>query len=238
MYFYYYLTGIILIPGILLSLYATIRVNATFSKYSRQFAESGMTAAQVALSMMTRAGLHDIHVMRVRGNLTDHYDPRSRTLALSESVYDSNSVAAIGVAAHEVGHAIQHDEGYVLLKIRNKLVPIVNVSNRLLWPILIIGMIFSFLVTSQGVFGKVFLIAGLVIFGGSLLFSLITLPVETNASRRALKILETDGYLTEGETKCAKKVLSAAALTYLSALLVSILNILRFLLMFSRFRRN
>lgn len=235
---YYYLSGIILIPGLLLSMYATVKVNSTFSRYSRAFAKSGMTAAQVAMSMMVRAGLSDVHIVKAKGHLTDHYDPRSRTLALSESVYNSSSVSAIGVAAHEVGHAIQHEQGYLPLKIRSALVPVVNISNRLLWPILMIGIVFSFLVQSNTTFGNIFLIAGLIIFGASALFSLVTLPVETNASKRALQILNSDGYLTADETAAAKKVLSAAALTYVTALLVSFLNLLRFLIIFSRFRRD
>ena len=233
----YYLLGFILLPGILLAMYASIKVNTTYSKYSHVASASGLTAAQVAELMLRNAGLYDVRITCIGGNLTDHFDPRTRTLALSQGVYHSTSVAAIGVAAHEVGHAIQHSEGYVPLKLRSAMVPVINISSRLLWPILIIGLLFTFLIEIP-LLGDIFLIAGLVVFGGSLIFSLVTLPVEFNASRRALQTLESAHLLDGSELGSARKVLSAAAMTYVAALLVSVAQLLRFVLAFAGRRRD
>lgn len=229
----YYLLGIILLPGMLLAMYAGIKVNTTYSKYSRVASASGLTAAQVAELMLRNAGLYDVRITCIGGNLTDHFDPRTRTLALSQGVYRSTSVAAIGVAAHEVGHAIQHSEGYVPLRIRSAMVPVINLSSRLLWPILIIGLLFTFLIELP-LLGDIFLIAGLVIFGGSLLFSLVTLPVEFNASSRAYHTLIDNRILSVREANQSRKVLNAAALTYVASMIMALLNLLRFLLIFGR----
>lgn len=229
----YYLLGFILLPGILLAMYASIKVNTTYSKYSRVASASGLTAAQVAELMLRNAGLYDVRITCIGGNLTDHFDPRTRTLALSQGVYHSTSVAAIGVAAHEVGHAIQHSEGYVPLKLRSAMVPVINISSRLLWPILIIGLLFTFLIEIP-LLGDIFLIAGLVVFGGSLIFSLVTLPVEFNASSRAYRTLIDNQILSVQEANLSKKVLNAAALTYVAYMVMALLNLLRFLLIFGR----
>lgn len=229
----YYLLGFILLPGILLAMYASIKVNTTYSKYSRVASASGLTAAQVAELMLRNAGLYDVRITCIGGNLTDHFDPRTRTLALSQGVYHSTSVAAIGVAAHEVGHAIQHSEGYVPLKLRSAMVPVINISSRLLWPILIIGLLFTFLIEIP-LLGDIFLIAGLVVFGGSLIFSLVTLPVEFNASSRAYRTLIDNQILSVQEANLSKKVLNAAALTYMASMVMALLNLLRFLLIFGR----
>lgn len=229
----YYLLGFILLPGILLAMYASIKVNTTYSKYSRVASASGLTAAQVAELMLRNAGLYDVRITCIGGNLTDHFDPRTRTLALSQGVYHSTSVAAIGVAAHEVGHAIQHSEGYVPLKLRSAMVPVINISSRLLWPILIIGLLFTFLIEIP-LLGDIFLIAGLVVFGGSLIFSLVTLPVEFNASSRAYRTLIDNQILSVQEANLSRKVLNAAALTYVASMVMALLNLLRFLLIFGR----
>ncbi len=229
----YYLLGFILLPGILLAMYASIKVNTTYSKYSHVASASGLTAAQVAELMLRNAGLYDVRITCIGGNLTDHFDPRTRTLALSQGVYHSTSVAAIGVAAHEVGHAIQHSEGYVPLKLRSAMVPVINISSRLLWPILIIGLLFTFLIEIP-LLGDIFLIAGLVVFGGSLIFSLVTLPVEFNASSRAYRTLIDNQILSVQEANLSKKVLNAAALTYVASMVMALLNLLRFLLIFGR----
>lgn len=229
----YYLLGFILLPGILLAMYASIKVNTTYSKYSHVASASGLTAAQVAELMLRNAGLYDVRITCIGGNLTDHFDPRTRTLALSQGVYHSTSVAAIGVAAHEVGHAIQHSEGYVPLKLRSAMVPVINISSRLLWPILIIGLLFTFLIEIP-LLGDIFLIAGLVVFGGSLIFSLVTLPVEFNASSRAYRTLIDNQILSVQEANLSRKVLNAAALTYVASMVMALLNLLRFLLIFGR----
>ena len=229
----YYLLGFILLPGILLAMYASIKVNTTYSKYSRVASASGLTAAQVAELMLRNAGLYDVRITCIGGNPTDHFDPRTRTLALSQGVYHSTSVAAIGVAAHEVGHAIQHSEGYVPLKLRSAMVPVINISSRLLWPILIIGLLFTFLIEIP-LLGDIFLIAGLVVFGGSLIFSLVTLPVEFNASSRAYRTLIDNQILSVQEANLSRKVLNAAALTYVASMVMALLNLLRFLLIFGR----
>ena len=233
---YYYASGIILIPGILFALYASFKVNSTYAKYSKVYGRRGETAAVVARNMLNDANLYDVAVIRTGGHLTDHFDPRSKTLALSDSVYNSTSVAAIGIAAHEVGHAIQHKQEYVPLKIRSALVPVVNISSRVLWPIVFLGFIFSFLIELPG-FGEVFLIAGLVLFGGAFLFSLVTLPVEFNASSRAYRTILDNRILDREEAALSKKVLNAAALTYVASMLVALLNLVRFLMVFARRRR-
>lgn len=236
LYWEYYLAGIVLIPGIIFSIYASFKVRSSFTKYSRVYSRSGMTGAQVARRLLESAGLHDVGVLRTSGHLTDHYDPRSRTLSLSDSVHDSTSVAAIGVAAHEVGHALQHDKNYVPLKMRSAIVPMVNFSSRMLMPIVFLGLFFSFLIENPLVSDVVFL-AGIAVFGITLLLTLITLPVEFNASRRAREILVRDDILGRDEAAQAKSVLSAAALTYVASFLMALLSLLRFILVFNRRRR-
>ena len=227
----YYLdnTFLIILPGILVALFAQYRIKSTYSRYSEVMARSGFTGARVARDMLDAAGLGDVPVNRVQGTLTDHYDPIHRTLNLSESVYGSSSIAALGVAAHECGHALQHLEGYEPLKLRSAVVPTVNIGSSLSWPIFLAGMISGW---------RPLLLAGVMLFSLTVLFSLITLPVEFNASRRAMAALEGRGYLSWEELDGTKKVLNAAALTYVAAALSAILNLLRLLVLARRSDRD
>ena len=218
-YFYYDWTMILVIPGLLLGLYAQFKVKSTFDRYSRVRTRSGMTAEQAARMLLSRGGSANVTISRVNGSLTDHYDPRSNTLRLSDSVYGSDSVAAVGVAAHECGHALQEHDGYGLLKLRTALVPVVNIGSSLYLPIFMAGLLFSW---------EPLQMVGILCFGLTLLFSLVTLPVEINASKRALGMLE--GVLDAEELQGAKAVLSAAALTYLASVISSALQLLRLIL--------
>lgn len=217
----------ILIPAILISFIAQWKINSTFNKYSRVGSYRKMTAAEAARYLLDGAGLSDVPIEMIGGNLTDHYDPRVRTLRLSQTVYNSTSVAAIGVAAHETGHAIQHKNRYAPLSIRNSLVPVANFGSNAAWVLVILALI-------TGAYGLINL--GIILFSAAVLFQLVTLPVEYNASSRALKLLESEGILYDDELDSAKKVLSAAALTYVAAALVAISQLLR-LIMVGR-RRN
>lgn len=218
---------ILLLPAMLVAFYAQMKIKSTFSKYSEIRSMRGMTAAEAARYLLNGAGLNDVSIEMIGGSLTDHYDPRTRTLRLSQSVFNSTSVAAIGVAAHETGHAIQHKTGYVPLSLRNALVPVANFGSNAAW-ILVLLAFFT------GAYGLIDL--GIVLFSAAVLFQIVTLPVEFNASSRALKLLESEGILYEDEVGSARKVLSAAALTYVAAALVAISQLLRLILM-SR-RRN
>jgi Zn-dependent membrane protease YugP len=209
--------------GIGIAIWAQARVSSTFRKYSQVKSQKGQSAADVARNILDKNGLHDVPVERIQGNLTDHYDPRHHVLRLSEPVYNSSSVAAIGVAAHEVGHAVQHQTGYVPLKIRSAMVPVVNFASYASWILIIVGILFGALGLAQ---------IGVIVFGLAVVFQLVTLPVEFNASKRALVSLSDGGFLYQEEVNQAKKVLSAAALTYVAALLVSLLQFLRLLLIF------
>ncbi len=217
-------------PAIFLSLYAQYKVSSTFNSFSRVQSSRGMTGAQAATALLQRSGLWDVNVERVRGNLTDHYDPRTKTLRLSDSVFDSTSIAAIGVAAHETGHAVQHEEGYIPLSTRNSIVPIANFASKLSMPLILLGFFFSY---SAGL-GYFLIELGIILFGAVVLFQVITLPVEFNASKRALLMTEDAGILTDHEVQGAKKVLNAAALTYVAATIVAIANLLRLLAIFGR----
>lgn len=225
-FYYYDWTMILVIPGLLLGLYAQFKVKSTFDRYSRVRTKSGLTAEQVARMLLSRGGSANVTISRVNGSLTDHYDPRSNTLRLSDSVYGSDSVAAVGVAAHECGHALQEHDGYGLLKLRSALVPVVNIGSSLYLPIFMAGLLFSW---------EPLQMVGILCFGLTLLFSLVTLPVEINASRRALGML--DGVLEAEELQGAKAVLSAAALTYLASVISSALQLLR-LILISRSRNR
>ena len=227
-YWTYYLMGIILLPGILLAIFAQIKVNSTFNKFSNVMSSSGRTASEVAKIMLNAAGCDDITVQKTSGHLTDNYNHRTKAVSLSNSVYDSTSVASIGIAAHEVGHVLQYKTNYFPIKLRSIAIVSSNISSVLLWPLVIIGLIFSSLLASS--IGNIMVWAGIIIFGLSVLVNLVTLPVEYNASKRATTILKNSGLLTEEETDNAKKVLNAAALTYVAALVVSILNFLRFII--------
>ena len=225
-YFYYDWTMILVIPGLLLGLYAQFKVKSTFDRYSRVRTKSGLTAEAAARALLSRGGSANVTISRVNGSLTDHYDPSSKTLRLSDSVYGSDSVAAVGVAAHECGHALQEHDGYGLLKLRTALVPVVNIGSSLYLPIFMAGLLFSW---------EPLQLAGILCFGLTLLFSLVTLPVEINASKRALGML--DGVLDAEERQGAKAVLSAAALTYLASVISSALQLLR-LILISRSRNR
>ena len=218
-YFYYDWTMILVIPGLLLGLYAQFKVKSTFDRYSRIRTKSGLTAEQAARALLSRGGSANVTISRVNGSLTDHSDPRSKTLRLSDSVYGSDSVAAVGVAAHECGHALQEHDGYGLLKLRTALVPVVNIGSSLYLPIFMAGLLFSW---------EPLQMVGILCFGLTLLFSLVTLPVEINASKRALGML--DGVLEAEELRGARAVLSAAALTYLASVISSALQLLRLIL--------
>lgn len=217
---YYYL--VLIVPAIIISFIAQAKVTSTFSKYNRIANARGLTGSEVARRILDMNGLTNVVIEHVKGNLTDHYDPKSKILRLSDSVFSSRSVAALGVAAHECGHAIQHAKGYSPLKIRNSVFPLVSFSSGAAVPIIILGFIFN----------TPFLIdAGIILFSAVVFFQLVTLPVEFNASSRALKILE-DSYFLEGtETKSARKVLSAAALTYVASALMSVMQLLRFIIL-------
>ena len=225
-YFYYDWTMILVIPGLLLGLYAQFKVKSTFDRYSRIRTKSGLTAEAAARMLLSRGGSTNVTISRVNGSLTDHYDPRSNTLRLSDTVYGSDSVAAVGVAAHECGHALQEHDGYGLLKLRSALVPVVNIGCSLYLPIFMAGLLFSW---------EPLQMVGILCFGLTLLFSLVTLPVEINASKRALGMLE--GVLDAEELQGAKAVLSAAALTYLASVISSALQLLR-LILISRSRNR
>ena len=225
-FYYYDWTMILVIPGLLLGLYAQFKVKSTFDRYSRVRTRSGLTAEQAARMLLSRGGSANVTISRVNGSLTDHYDPSSKTLRLSDSVYGSDSVAAVGVAAHECGHALQEHDGYGLLKLRTALVPVVNIGSSLYLPIFMAGLLFSW---------EPLQMVGILCFGLTLLFSLVTLPVEINASKRALGMLE--GVLDAEELQGAKAVLSAAALTYLASVISSALQLLR-LILISRSRNR
>ena len=232
-YYGYYFdpTYILIIIAAIISLIAQWRVNSAFSKYSRVASMSGMTGAQAARMILQSNGINDVSVQRISGKLTDHYNPSTKVLNLSESVYGSTSVAAIGVAAHECGHAIQHARGYFPLSLRTALVPVANIGSQLSWVFIIVGAILSF--------NQTIITIGIIMFSAAVLFQLVTLPVEFNASARALEQLESNGILYRDEVSQTRKVLSAAALTYVAAAATAILQLLRLIILFGgRGRRD
>lgn len=224
-------TYILVMIGVVICLLASAKMNSTFSKYSRVRSHSGMTGKEAAEALLHREGIYDVRVEYVAGNLTDHYDPRSKVLRLSDATYQQTSVAAIGVAAHECGHAIQHARGYAPLSIRSAFVPVANFGSSIAWPLIIIGLIMN----SQT--SQLFLNLGVIAFSMAVLFQIVTLPVEFNASRRALKILGNTGMLYPDEVRETRKVLTAAALTYVAGAASAILQLLR-LIMISNSRRD
>ena len=230
---YSYLLYPLFIVAILISGYAQIKVSTTFRKYSRVATASGRTAAEIAREILDRNGLRGVGIERVRGHLSDHYDPNANVLRLSESVYSSNSAAAIGVAAHEAGHAIQHAEDYIPIRIRSRLVPITSFASRAAWIFIVLGM----LLYGLGGLGDWVLLIGVGLFAVTTLFQLVTLPCEFNASSRALSAMDDIGYFSRRELGDARKVLSAAALTYVAALIVSILQLLRYVVLLNNRRR-
>ena len=230
--FYYDPTYVMVLIGVVICMLASANVNRTFQKYSRIRSHSGMTGREAAERLLHANGIYDVTVQHVAGNLTDHYDPRNKTLNLSDSTYASTSVAAIGVAAHECGHAVQHANGYAPLKIRGSLVPVANFGSTLAWPLILIGFLI------QGNASVLLINLGILLFSAAVLFQIVTLPVEFNASSRALKSLETNGILYTEEVADTRKVLRAAALNYVASAASAILQLLRLILISGGRRRN
>lgn len=221
-------TMVFVIPGLLLGLWAQYRVSSAFKKYGAVLSRGGQTAQGVARSLLNQGGCERVSISQISGSLTDHYDPRSYTLRLSDDVYGASSIAAIGVAAHECGHAMQQHDGYTPLKLRSALVPVVNIGSNLYFPIFLLGLVFSW---------EPLIYVGIACFALTLVFSLVTLPVEFNASSRAIRALSEGEYLNEDELSGARAVLNAAAMTYVAAAISSLLQLLR-LLVIARGRRR
>ena len=218
--------------GEVICMIASARVKGTFNKYSQLRSMSGMNGAQVAQRVLQAAGIYDVQVRHVSGSLTDHYDPRTKTVNLSDPVYNATSVAALGVAAHECGHAIQHAKSYAPLSIRSALVPIANFGSMLAWPVILIGLLFN--TRSSGLIIDI----GILLFSAAVLFQLVTLPVEFDASRRALVMLRTQGILADDELRYTRRVLKSAALTYVASAAAAILQLLRIILITNGRRRD
>ncbi len=239
-YWTYYIMGIILLPGLLLAAYAQTKVSNSFGKYSQVVAKCGITASQLVRSLLDSAKLYNINVVKVGGNLTDYYDSKNKVIALSDKIHDSTSIAALGIATHEFGHALQDANKYVPYKIRQFMIPVAQFLSTLMWPLVIVGLVLNLGVFIPSV-GNIVLIIGSAFFGLAVLINLVTLPVEYNASRQATVLLKKGGVLDAEELDGAKKVLSAAAFTYVAALITSILSLLRFvltILLFSSRRRK
>ena len=233
MLFYYYdWTYMLVVIGAVICLAASARVNRVFARYSTVRSYSGMTGREAAEQILRRNGIYDVQVIHIPGNLTDHYNPGKKTLGLSDTVYNSTSVAAIGVAAHECGHAVQHAAGYAPLSIRGALVPVANIGSFAAWPLIIVGLFMN------GQTAALFINLGILLFSAAVLFQLVTLPVEFNASGRAVKVLESSGMLYPDEVSSVKKVLGAAALTYVASAAAMILQLLRLLILTGGRRRN
>lgn len=222
-------TIILVLIGAIITMAASGKVKATYSYYARVRSLSGMTGAEAATKILYSQGIYDVSVNHVSGELTDHYNPATKELNLSDAVYDSTSVAAIGVAAHECGHAVQHAYGYAPLNIRTAIVPVANIGSQISWPLILIGLFFG---------GTTFINLGILFFTAAVAFQLVTLPVEFNASSRALAILDEEGILNSEELRHTKKVLSAAALTYVAAAAASLLQLLRLVILFGGRRRR
>lgn len=230
-YYYYDWTYILVVIGALICIAASGRVNSVFSRYSRVQSRAGLTGREAAEQILHRNGIYDVQVIHIPGNLTDHYNPGKKTLGLSDAVYNSTSVAAVGVAAHECGHAVQHAVGYAPLSVRGALVPVANIGSAAAWPLIIIGLFMN------GETAMIFINLGIFLFSAAVLFQIITLPVEFNASGRAVKVLDTSGMLYPDEVSSVKKVLGAAALTYVAGAASMILQLLRLIIIGGR-KRN
>ena len=231
-YYYWDPTYILVVIGAVICMIASARVKGTFNKYSQLRSMSGMNGAQVAQRVLQAAGIYDVQVRHVSGSLTDHYDPRTKTVNLSDPVYNATSVAALGVAAHECGHAIQHAKSYAPLSIRSALVPVANFGSMLAWPVILIGLLFN--TRSSGLIIDI----GILLFSAAVLFQLVTLPVEFDASRRALVMLRTQGILADDELRYTRRVLKSAALTYVASAAAAILQLLRIILITNGRRRD
>ena len=225
---------VLVLPFMILSLVASAKVNSSFKKYSEVHSKRGLSAVDAARRVLQANGVTDVAIEQVSGHLTDHFDPKDNVIRLSDSVYGSTSVAAIGVACHEAGHAVQHAVGYVPVKIRTAIVPITNIGSKLSIPLIFIGIALSYL----GEFYSYIAYVGVALFSLCVIFQLVTLPTEFNASRRAIKALSENGILDEQELKGAKKVLSAAAMTYVAALAVAVMQLLRLLIIVGNSRRR
>jgi len=222
-------TLILLIPAMILAAWAQLRVTSNFNKYSQLKSRRGRTGADIARELLRNNGIYDVEVELGRGHLTDHYDPRSKRVVLSESVYSSTSIAAISVAAHEVGHALQHDQGYIALNLRSMILPVANIGSRMAFPLLLFGLM-------MGEGGMLLIDLGILLFACAVLFQIITLPVEFNASSRAIAVLSDGMYLDEEEVRPARKVLNAAAMTYVAATFMALMQLLRMLALSGRRR--
>lgn len=220
---------ILVLPAIAFAMWAQAKVNGTFNRYSKMASRRGTTGEEIAQAVLRANGVSGVAVEHIAGNLTDHYDPKTNVIRLSDSVYNSNSVAAIGVAAHEAGHAVQHAQGYMPIKIRQAIIPLTQIGSSLSMPMILIGLLFS---------NSVFINVGIVFFGFATLFQLVTLPVEFNASKRAMYALDQGGLLLPDEVDGAKKTLTAAALTYVAALAVSLAQFLRLIMIFGNRDRD
>lgn len=236
--FYYYgidWTYIVLVlPAVIFSLIASANVNSTFKKYSRVYNSRRLTGADAARRILDSNGLQHIRIERISGNLSDHFDPRSNVIRLSQAVYDGATAAAVGVAAHECGHAIQHAVGYLPIKLRSAIIPITNIGSKLAFPMILLGIV----LTAWSQQALVIAYIGVALFGLSLVFQLVTLPTEFNASRRALKTIDNMGLLSGDDLKASKKVLTAAAMTYVAALAVTLMQLIRLFLIVNRNRRD
>lgn len=231
-YFYFDSTYFLVLIGAIICIAASTKVKSTFNKYSNSYCMANLTGAEVAERMLYAAGVYGVQVVRVSGQLTDHYNPKTRTLHLSDSVYGARSVAAVGVAAHECGHAIQHAQGYVPLKLRSAFVPVANIGSYLAWPLILIGVF----INSRS--SMTLIHAGIFLFSFALIFQLLTLPVEFNASNRAIKMLSQQGILVDDELIKTKRVLSAAAMTYVAGVAAAALQLLRVVILFGGRRRD
>ena len=225
---------VLVLPCVLLSLWASNRVNSTFKKYSKHYSMRRLTGAQAAQRVLAANGVGGVRIERISGNLTDHYDPRTNVIRLSDSVHDSTSVAAIGVACHEAGHAVQYAVNYAPIKFRAAIIPVTNFGSKLAMPLILAGILLS----AMGGLSYTLVYLGIACFGLSLVFQLVTLPVEFNASRRAMEAIRNTGLLTAEEQQGARKTLSAAAMTYVAATAVALAQLLRLLALYGRSNRR
>ena len=223
----------LVLPCIIFAMIASAKVNSTFQKYSKQLSSRRITGAQAAQQVLSANGVSNVRIERVSGKLTDHFDPKSNVIRLSADVYDSPSTAAIGVACHEAGHAVQYAQNYGPIKLRSAIIPVTNIGSKLAMPLILLGLVLNFL----GEFSYVFIYIGIICFSLSLVFQLVTLPVEFNASRRAIAAIDHQNILTDEELQGARKTLTAAAMTYVAATAVALAQVLRLLSIFGRRRR-
>ena len=229
-------TFLVMIPALIFSLWAQFRVNSTFKKYAKVRNRQGLTGADVARRVLDANGLHHVTIQHIHGHLTDHYDPRANVIRLSDSVYASTGIAALGVAAHEAGHAVQHAVGYAPIKLRTAIIPLTRFGSFMAMPLFIIGMLFSGAYYLGNDIGSILMMTGILFFSFSALFQLVTLPTEFNASARAMKALDNGGILASDELHAARATLTAAAMTYVAALATSLASLLRLILIFNRRR--